>query len=644
MSESPVVALVRRVEHLLGGAMLAVIEATGHDPADRFRSLYVTPADAIAAAAPGVGIHDTTATDDLAEQDALGLVRCFGLDPLDHALVVLALVPDLEPRLGRAFAYLNDDIALERPTIDLALRLLVGDLDQRLAAVSRLAPGAPVVHLGLIDRPAPSPSPALGEPLLATAGLLAWTLGDDALPETLPGARIVPPRPSGLAPDQLAPLHAAWDRLCREAWPPRLGLAARDAEVRRRVAAALAARLGAPLLAVALDPGAPDAAARRAGARREALLRGAVLHVEGDPGGLDAHPGPAIGDGSGDLPVLVVPALTVVGRCVLWESVLGPGPVTASAAARLLLDAAGIQRTAERALNTARGEGRAVTMADVATAARHDARRRLAHLATAVEPRATFADLVLPDDVGEQLRILVDRVVHRSRVRDELGLRRALAGALGVSALFAGRAAPARRWRPRPSPRELELDLYADRSGARGVEVHRRDREEPDARCSTRPRRSGAVLLFDEADALFGKRSEVKDSHDRYANLEIAYLLQRMEAYRGRRRADHQPAAAPRPRLRAPPPFMVHFPFPDAELRRRLWEGAWPATAPLGELDPVALADEYALSGANIANVALHAAHLAVADGGVIGDGHVRGAIHLERTKLGWVEPIEVPP
>jgi hypothetical protein len=643
LADAPIVAVVRRVEQLLGAAVLSVIDATGHDPSDRFRSLYLTPADAIAAVSPAADVHDPAAVAELAEEDALGLVRRFRLEPLDHALVVLALIPDIEPRLGRAFAYLNDDIAMERPTIDLALRLLVGELDARLAAASRLAARAPLVHLGLVDRPRLSPTPALGEPLIATPGLVAWVLGDDVLAERLPGARFVPLQPSGLEARQITPLQMAWDRLGRGSWPPQLSLAGGDADVRRRVAANLAARLSLPLLAVELDPAAPDAALHRADARREALLRDAVLLVEGDPRGLEDYPGPAIGDEeAGDLPVLAVPPVTSTGRRMLWESALGPGDVAEMASTRLLLDAAGIQRTCDLAMNAAAGEGREVTMADVATAARHDARHRLAHLATAVEPRASFADLVIPDSVIQQLQTLVDRVAHRSRVRDEWGFagRR---GALGVSALFAGPSGTGKSMAAEVIAAELDLPLWRI-DLARVVSKYIGETEKNLDAVFEAAEASAAAVLFDEADALFGKRSEVQDAHDRYANLEIAYLLQRMETYSGvailsTNLLHHLDDAFAR-RLT----FTIHFPFPDSELRRRLWRRAWPAAAPLGDLDPVALADEHLLSGANIANAALHAAHLAAADGGVIDDGHVRAAIGLERTKLGWIEPVEVSP
>jgi hypothetical protein len=460
--------------------------------------------------------------------------------------------------------------------------------------------------------------------------------------DRLPHARIVPARPSGLEADQLEPLETAWDRLCRHAWPPQLGLAGGDPEVRRRVAAGLAARLGSPLLAVELEPAAPDAAARRADARREALLRDAVLMVEGDPRGLDGHPGPGITDGARDVPVLPVPPLTAGGRRILWETVLGTGPVAVAAATRLLLDAAGIQRTCDLACNAACGEGRGVTMADVARAARDDARHRLAHLATAVEPRAAWTDLVLTAPVVSQLRTLVDRVAQRSRVRDEWGFggRR---GALGVSALFAGPSGTGKSMAAEVIAADLDVPLWRI-DLARVVSKYIGETEKNLDAVFEAAEASAAMLLFDEADALFGKRSEVQDAHDRYANLEVAYLLQRMETYDGiavlsTNLLHHLDDAFAR-RLT----FTIHFPFPDADLRRRLWEGAWPAAAPLGDLDAAALADDHVLSGANIANSALHAAHLAAADGGVIDDGHVRDAIGLERTKLGWVEPVEVLP
>jgi hypothetical protein len=641
LAEAGVARLIQIVERLLGDAVVAVVAATGRDPRDRFRSLYVTSDDALAAIAPDVTIDGREAVDALASCDALGLVHHFGLDPLDHALAILALAPDIEPRLGRVFAYLNDDLARQRPTIDLGLRLLVGDPDARLAAAARVATDAPLVHLGLIERPQPSVASALGEPLLPTHGLVAGMLGDDDLADRLPGARQVSPQPCGIHAESLAPIFDAWERLCAAAPVARLALVGGDAEVRRRVAAHLAATIQSPLLALKLDAAAADAANRRADARREALLRGAVLYVEGDLSVLDGHPGPAIADGGLDMPTVAIPPLTTAGRRILWERGLDDPDLAKVAADRLLLDAAAIDRTSTLARGSARGTGRPLTMADVASAARVDARGRLSALSPAIDPRTTWDDLVLPDLLLDQLRTLVDRVAQRTHVHEEWGFGRSR-GSLGVSALFAGPSGTGKSMAAEVLAAELDVPLWRI-DLARVVSKYIGETEKNLDAVFEAAEASAAMLLFDEADALFGKRSEVQDAHDRYANLEIAYLLQRMETYDGvvvlsTNLLRHIDDAFAR-RLT----FTLHFPFPDAALRRRLWRGAWPREAPLDvDADLDALGEEHALSGANITNAVLHAAHLAAAEGEVISNEHLQRGVDLERSKLGWIAPLEV--
>ena len=147
---------------------------------------------------------------------------------------------------------------------------------------------------------------------------------------------------------------------------------------------------------------------------------------------------------------------------------------------------------------------------------------------------------------------------------------------------------------------------------------------------------SNAILFFDEADALFGKRSEVKDARDRYANIEIAYLLQQIEAYDGiailatnlRQNLDD----AFTRRL----DFLIDFPFPDAEYRRLIWQAHFPPEAPMaGDIDLDEIAERYRLAGGNIRNVALGAAYMAAANGGVITMAHIRSAVRREHQKMG---------
>ena len=194
------------------------------------------------------------------------------------------------------------------------------------------------------------------------------------------------------------------------------------------------------------------------------------------------------------------------------------------------------------------------------------------------------------------------------------------------------KAAPARRWRPRFWRAQLDLDLYRiDLSSV--VSKYIGETEKNLRRVFDAAEDSGAILLFDEADALFGKRSEVKDSHDRYANIEISYLLQRMEAYRGLAiLTTNMKAALDRAfqrRLR----FVVNFPFPDAGLREAIWRRVFPAQTPLDGVDYAKLA-RLNLPGGNIRNIALNAAFLAAEAGNPVAMPHLLHAARSESAKL----------
>jgi SpoVK/Ycf46/Vps4 family AAA+-type ATPase len=187
---------------------------------------------------------------------------------------------------------------------------------------------------------------------------------------------------------------------------------------------------------------------------------------------------------------------------------------------------------------------------------------------------------------------------------------------------------------------ELQLDLYRiDLSQV--INKYLGETEKNLDRIFTAAENSNAILFFDEADALFGKRSEVRDSHDRYANIEISYLLQKMEEYQGisilatnlKQNLDE----AFMRRLQA----VVEFPFPDEEYRRRIWESMFPKEAPLGaDVRFDILAKEVRLAGGNIKNMALVAAFHAAADGGTIRMTHLIQAAHREHQKIGrsWSE------
>lgn len=236
-------------------------------------------------------------------------------------------------------------------------------------------------------------------------------------------------------------------------------------------------------------------------------------------------------------------------------------------------------------------------------------RSKLDELAQRIEPAAGWDALVLPGPQRATLRQIAAHMRHRLAVYHDWGFAERGTRGLGIAALFAGESGTGKTMAAEVLANELHLDLYRiDLSSV--VSKYIGETEKNLSRLFVEAEDSGAVLLFDEADALFGKRSEVKDSHDRYANIEVSYLLQRMEAYRGlailTTNMKTSLDSAFLRRLR----FVVQFPFPDAAQREAIWRSIFPSATPTEELDYPKLARAH-MPGGNIKNIALNAAFLA---------------------------------
>ncbi len=260
-------------------------------------------------------------------------------------------------------------------------------------------------------------------------------------------------------------------------------------------------------------------------------------------------------------------------------------------------------------------------------------RPRLDALAQRLEVKASWDDIVLPDEEKKLLHQIADQVRHRGVVYDEWGFRERMNRGLGVSALFAGESGTGKTMAAEVIAKDLRLNLYRiDLSAV--VSKYIGETEKNLRRLFDAAEDGGAILFFDEADALFGKRSEVKDSHDRYANIEINYLLQRLEAFRGLAiLATNIKSAldvAFVRRLR----FMVDFPFPGVKERLRMWEKVFPPQTPTEGLDWQRLA-QFNLTGANIHNIALNAAFLAAKAGTTVTMEWVLAAARTEFRKMG---------
>jgi hypothetical protein len=265
-------------------------------------------------------------------------------------------------------------------------------------------------------------------------------------------------------------------------------------------------------------------------------------------------------------------------------------------------------------------------------ACRVASRQRLDSLAARISSTVTWDDLVVPEHTSRTLREIAAQLRQRALVYERWGLAASGDRGLGITALFHGESGTGKTLAAEVIANELALDLFrVDLS--RVVSKYIGETEKNLRRVFDAAEESGAILLFDEADAIFGKRSEVKDSHDRYANLEISYLLSRMETYRGlailttnfRQALD----TAFTRRLR----FVVHFTFPDVAQRAAIWARAFPPQAPVRGLNPAALA-RLAVTGGSIRNIAMGAAFLAAEAGQPIMGAHVLQAAASEYGKL----------
>ena len=270
---------------------------------------------------------------------------------------------------------------------------------------------------------------------------------------------------------------------------------------------------------------------------------------------------------------------------------------------------------------------------------RRYARRALDNLARRIDPRATWDDLVLPRSQIESLQQIAIHVRQRAVVNEQWGFADRYSRGLGLSALFSGASGTGKTLAAEILAAELDLDLYQI-DLACVVSKYIGETEKNLRRIFDAAEESGAILLFDEADALFGKRSEVRDSHDRYANLEVSYLLQRMDSYRGvailTTNMQHALDHAFLRRIR----FIVQFPFPNVDSRARIWQRIFPRGTPLGALD-FQRCSQLNVSGGVIRNIATHAAFLAAEDRSRIEPRHVLAAARIEYTKLD--KPLTAP-
>ncbi len=644
-----------------------------HD--DPFSGLYVDPVDVAKLLVREPGMPAFPLHSEILEASLIKALQAdirftqlqqqFNLSVFDMGVVTISVAPDFDLRYERLYAYLQDDITRKRPTIDLVLNLLCSDAADKLQRHSHFASNAPLMCHGLLHLIADGhqTQPAFLSYALKldeqVSRFLRQQPGLD--PQLAPYCQLTQPNVSlsalFLEPSIQHGLQTMTQHIKTTDRPVTLYFQGEPELGQRQLAAAIASQLNYPLLSANLTQ---VFASKIDGSQwllrlwREAIFQSAVLYLEG----LDSLQRQENATAYAQLLTALSSGkiFTILSGVQPWETTSGietisvpltmPDFTQRRACWQVNLNAAYIAHSdsdldnlAERfrltteqiarAIATSRNQtlwqtmqqqsqAKAPAISDVFTAARAQSGLDLGSVARKIKPQHIWDDIVLPPDPLAQLKELCNHAKYRHVVFEQWGFEHKLSLGKGLNALFGGPPGTGKTMAAGVIARELQLDLYKiDLSQV--VSKYIGETEKNLDRIFTAAENANAILLFDEADALFGKRSEVKDAHDRYANLEVAYLLQKMEEYEGitilttNLRQNLDEAFIRRIR------FIISFPFPEENERLRIWQGMFPTQTPLAsDVDLPRLAKQFKLAGGSIRNIVLAAAFLAADEGNTI--------------------------
>ncbi|HUJ10365.1 MAG TPA: AAA family ATPase [Verrucomicrobiae bacterium] len=622
------------------------------------------------------------------------VAAAFGLNWFEQQCLLLCLAPEIDRKYDKVYAFLQDDVTRKRPGIDLALKLFCVTPQEKVEARSSFAAGAPLLKHHLIEISEPSldsPSPLLSKFLKLDDRVAAFILGSDQIDLRLASLAHVTAPQMGWD-DLILDDHskqAASDFVRSNALAatagygkPVMHLHAPAGAGKRTFAECVCRDLGLSLLCANTSKMIGHTLSFEEVLRllcREATLQRAALCldnfdalVSGDVSANDAlrslfavaaeHPDTEwflLGETpwrprglDAERPFLSM-AIATPGastRQELWNRYLNGSvapdakPEVTAVAGKFRLNPGQVRNAVQTAMDLARSRADdhgVIRTQDLYAACRLQSNQKLNGLARKIDPKHTWSDIVLPEDSLAQLREICQRVEHRDRVLEQWGFDCKLSMGKGVNALFAGPSGTGKTMAAEVIANSLGLELYKiDLSQI--VSKYIGETEKNLSAVFAAAENSNSVLALDECEAILGKRSEVRDSHDRYANIEISYLLQKMEEYEGVSILTTNLLANLDDAFVRRLAFTVHFPFPDETFRQRIWAGIWPEQTPrAGDLDLGFLARQFKLSGGNIRNIALAASFLAAEDGGIVTMAHVLQATRREFQKMGKALAVE---
>jgi hypothetical protein len=531
----------------------------------------------------------------------------FGLSPFEQNLLLLCTAPELDTQIPSLCAQAQDNANWSYPTFALALTCF----DQ--PTWDTLSPERPLRYWRFLEIHQSSTQPLTISALRVDERIVNYIKGLNYLDDRLTSFLLpldIPRQSVVLPPSQQVVVETVIHALEQSNWESStVQLVGLDSFSKQLIAQQVAALLKTNLYRLPIELLPAQASELETLARlwhRESLLLPITLYLDAHErdgmsadsplhslhrflsrsGGLmfvssrEAQPGVARSDHTID-----IQKPTSVEQHQLWVDALGTAaePLPGCLSSQFDLSSAAITTIARSALTTAKTSSKAVSD-QVWHKCLSYTRPRLDTLAQRLDPKATWETLVLPDEELNLLHQIVEQVRHRSTVYQQWGFQQRMNRGLGISALFSGESGTGKTMAAEVIANDLQLNLYRiDLSAV--ISKYIGETEKNLRRLFDAAEDGGTILFFDEADALFGKRSEVKDSHDRYANIEINYLLQRIESYRGlailATNLKNALDQAFMRRLR----FIVNFPFPGVKERSLIWQKAFPPEMPIQDID-----------------------------------------------------------
>ncbi|MCX9074678.1 MAG: ATP-binding protein [Candidatus Methanoperedens sp.] len=602
------------------------------------------------------------------------LQRLFKLDPFEVEALLICLASELDTRYEKLYSYLQNDVTKKRPTVDLVINLLCPSVEGKLKAREYFSPEANLIRNRLIYLAGEGPEgqiPLLSRSIKVDERIISYLLGSDEIDQRIRNfSLLIEPGRSFddlIFPEEEKDGIKELIKRRQNIRNPMFFFQGAYGTGKKMTAEIICRDLCIPLLAV--DARILKKREVQDISRiiiREALLQNSALYLEGFDVLLEKEAGIDVSSLvqeldlfpnwvflAGELPyspsgilknhsfiemAFPIPSFTV--RKKLWEALLDekvPDLDIDALAGKFNFSGGQIKDAISTARNFAIVRNPAdnkMTLDDLYRGCKAQSNKNLSLFARSISPRYTWNDIVLPKDLKEHLKEVSGYIKHRGKVYTDWGFDAKLSLGKGLNVLFSGPSGAGKTMAAEILAKEVGLDIYKiDLSTV--VSKYIGETEKHLNKIFVEAETSNAILFFDEADALFGKRSEVKDSHDRYANIEINYLLQKMEEHEGivilasNFKTNIDEAFMRRMH------FVMEFPFPEEDLREKIWRNIFPKATPVGEDVDYSFLSKFKITGGNIKNIALSAAFLAAGDSGIVKMEHIIRATKREFQKMG---------